>query len=82
MIKERMPSMPQNYIDAIKAGEEVKSQIDLLRNNVSSDYHLVGMIGDDIKCNYSSDTISGYGESNMLSFCDCRILFSFLYFQV
>ncbi|RLD42818.1 MAG: hypothetical protein DRI86_11020 [Bacteroidetes bacterium] len=68
MIKERMPSMPQNYIDAIKAGEEVKSQIDLLRNNVSSDYHLVGMIGDDIKCNYSSDTISGYGESNMLSF--------------
>ncbi len=68
MIYKRIPAMSEAYINEIKQGSEIESQLDLLKNDVSSNYHLVRMIGEDIKRNYRNDTINGNTIDNLYTF--------------
>jgi len=68
LIRDRIPAMPQSYIDAIESGEETISQLDLLENDVAADYHLLRMIGEEIKTNYRNDTINAWAPDSLLAF--------------
>ncbi|RLD42262.1 MAG: hypothetical protein DRI86_12015 [Bacteroidetes bacterium] len=71
-IYDRIPALPQSYIDAIRAGESTVSQLELLEANVSADYHLVRSIESNIIDIYRSDTINTNAYTNMLSFMTAR----------
>lgn len=65
---ERIPPMPQNYIDEILGEGGDISQLDLLRADVAADYHLVRQLGAGIKRAYRNDTINTYAVDSLISF--------------
>ncbi|MCK5847248.1 MAG: T9SS type A sorting domain-containing protein, partial [Bacteroidales bacterium] len=71
-IYNRIPALPQSYIDAIRAGESSVSQLELLEANVSANYHLVRSIESNIIDIYRSDTINANAYTNMLSYMIAR----------
>ena len=68
VLYNRVPPLPQNYIDEIKAKGTTISQLDLLVNDVSADYHLLNVIGEDIKRNYRADTTNTWATDSLLVF--------------
>ncbi|MCF8296700.1 MAG: hypothetical protein K9J13_04070 [Saprospiraceae bacterium] len=67
-IYDRLPEMPQSYIDAILAGSDGYSPLEQLEANVSSDYHLIRNIGEDIKRVYRMDTLNNWAEDSIIAF--------------
>jgi len=65
---ERVPAMPQSYIDEIEAMVEVESQLDILHGNVSGSLHLVNMIENDIKRTYYNDTLNSWANDSLIAF--------------
>ncbi len=56
-IYDRVPPLPESYIEEILAERTNISQLEHLQADVSADYHLLKTIGDDIKFIYLNDTI-------------------------
>ncbi len=71
-IYDRIPALPQSYIDAIMAEESSISQLELLEGNVSADYHLVRSIENRIIAIYRYDTVNTSSYSNMISYLVAR----------
>ncbi len=71
-IYNRIPALPQSYIDAIEAGESSISQLELLEANVSADFHLVRSIENRIISIYRRDTVNANAYTNMLSYLTAR----------
>ncbi len=67
-LEERIPTMPQSYIDEIKSQPEVSSQLILLEGNVAVDYHLISNIGEDIKRIYRADNINSWAKDSLINF--------------
>ena len=67
-LENRIPSMPQNYIDEIMAGESTISQLEILQGNVAANNHLVLMIGEDIKRNYKKDYDNSWATDSLIAF--------------
>ncbi|MCF8299361.1 MAG: family 16 glycosylhydrolase [Saprospiraceae bacterium] len=66
-IYDRIPALPQSYIDEILAEESTGSQLDLLEDNVAADYRLIRSIEEDIKREYRTDTINVWAEDSLLA---------------
>jgi hypothetical protein len=71
-IYNRVPALPQSYIDAIEAGESSISQLELLEANVSANYHLVRSIENRIISIYRRDTVNTSAYTSMLSYLTAR----------
>ena len=71
-IYDRIPALPQSYIDEIEAGESTVSQLEILEGNVSADYHLVRSIENSIINIYRLDTINTTAYSNMINLMASR----------
>jgi hypothetical protein len=71
-IYNRIPALPQSYIDAIEAGESSISQLELLEADVSASYHLVRSIENNIIDIYRRDTVNANAYTNMLSYMIAR----------
>jgi hypothetical protein len=65
-IYNRVPEMPESYIEEIEAGEDAISQLDLLENDVATDNHALRMIVEDIKRGLREDTTSSSIEDSLL----------------
>jgi hypothetical protein len=64
----RLPPMPESYMEEIMAEEQTVSQLDLLKNDVATDYHLLRTIGEDIKHFYRNDTINEWAIDSLINF--------------
>ena len=58
-IYERVPSLPEAYIEEIESGFDQVSQLDLLRGNVAATRHLVNILTNDIKRYYQMEHEDG-----------------------
>jgi len=67
-IEDRIPAMPQSYIDEIKAGESAISQLEILKGNVASDNHLLRMTGEEIKRNYRNNHVDTWATDSLIAF--------------
>ncbi len=67
-IYNRVPALPQSYIDEILAGADAPSQLELLEANVAADNHLLSTIGGDIKRNYRIDTVNTWANDSLINF--------------
>jgi len=64
----RLPPMPESYMEEIMAEEQTISQLDLLKNDVATNYHLLRTIGEDIKRFYRNDTINEWAIDSLINF--------------
>ncbi len=71
-IYDRIPALPQSYIDEIEAGESTVSQLEILEGNVSADYHLIRSIENSIINIYRLDTINTTAYSSMINLMASR----------
>lgn len=67
-IADRIPTMPQSYIDEIMAGESTISQLEILQGNVAADNHLLRQIGEDIKRTYRKDDGNSWATDSLIAF--------------
>ncbi len=71
-IYNRIPALPQSYIDEIEAEETTVSQLEILEGNISANYHLVRSIENNIIDIYRLDTININANANMLNLMASR----------
>jgi len=71
-IYDRIPALPQSYIDEIETGESTVSQLEILEGNVSANYHLVRNIENSIINIYRLDTINTTAYSSMINLMASR----------
>jgi hypothetical protein len=69
-IYDRLPAMPQSYIDEILAEGDEVSQLEILEANVSADKHLMNTIGNNIKYIYRTDSINSWASDSLRDFID------------
>ena len=67
-IYKRIPEIPKAYINAINAGSNASTQLEMLSANVSSNSLLVNTIGNNIKRVYRNDYENEESISNLISF--------------
>ncbi len=67
-LENRLPAMPQTYIDEIKNQVSSSSQLKVLEGNVAADYHLISNIGEDIKRMYRADNTNAYAKDSLIAF--------------
>jgi hypothetical protein len=67
-LENRIPAMPQSYIDEIRSQPEVASQYKLLEGNVAADYHLISNIGEDIKRLYRNNQEDAWAKDSLINF--------------
>jgi hypothetical protein len=67
-LENRVPAMPQNYIDEIRAGENTVSQLEHLQAYVAFDYHLYKTIADDITRIYRTDEENSWATDSLIAF--------------
>ena len=67
-LENRNPAMPESYILEIRSQPEVSSQLQALESDVAADYHLISMIGENIKRNYRSDTTHTWSRDSLIAF--------------
>jgi hypothetical protein len=72
-IYDRVPALPQSYIDEIETGEYTVSQLELLEGDVSANYHLVRSIENNIINIYRNDTINPNSFNSMISYLTARL---------
>jgi hypothetical protein len=65
---DRIPPLPESYIDEILAGEDAVSQLELLEANMAADRHLYHNLGEQIKRTYRSDTTNTWVVDSLLNF--------------
>lgn len=64
----RIPAMPEAYIQAILNEEGTASQLEQLENNYAADEHLYRTFVEDIKFAYRQDTINTYATDSLIAF--------------
>lgn len=64
-IYDRLPEMPQSYIDEILAEGDEVSQLEILEANVAADNHLMNTIGNNIKYIYRTDSINSWAADSL-----------------
>jgi len=67
-LENRLPSMPQSYIDDIINQPEVSSQYKVLEGNVAADYHQITSIGEDIKRMYRNNSEDAWAKDSLIAF--------------
>lgn len=67
-LENRLPAMPQSYIDEIKNQVSAASQLKVLEGNVAVDYHLISNISEDIKRMYKTDTLNAWAKDSLINF--------------
>lgn len=67
-IYNRTPPLPQSYIDEILDEESSASQLDMLRDDAASDYHLLKMTDETIKRIYRCDTTNIWASDSLLEY--------------
>lgn len=70
-LEERIPPMPQSYMDEIIEGGESVSQLEVLEANAAADRHWLSTIGNEIKHRYRVDeTDISASIDNLIAFVD------------
>lgn len=67
-IYNRIPALPESYIEAINSGSSSASQLEILAANVSSDRHLLNITADNIKRIYRSDYDNANSINSLITF--------------
>ncbi len=65
---ERLPPLPESYIDEILAIDGTVSQLKKLEGHVSADEHELTMIKEDIKRFYRADTTHFWAKDSLINF--------------
>lgn len=65
---DRIPPLPQSYIEEILAEDDTVSQLELLEGYVAADRHLYNNLGEQIKRMYRSDTTNSWAADSLLDF--------------
>lgn len=71
-IYDRIPALPQSYIDDILNAEGLDSPLEELEGNVSADFHNVRIIEEEIIGLYANDTINDWAEDSLKDFVSRR----------
>lgn len=65
-VYDRIPALPESYIQEILAGQDGYSPLDELEGNVASDYHLVQTLSQDIIRIYRMDTVNLWSTDSLI----------------
>ena len=66
----RVPPLPEDYIDEILAGEDAPSPLEGLEADVAADYHLYKNLGESIKRTYRGDTLNAWANDSLVAFME------------
>ena len=71
-IYKRIPEISKSYIDAINAGSNTETQLEILLANVSADKHLISTVSNNIKRVYRSDYEDNNAINKLISFVNAE----------
>jgi hypothetical protein len=71
-LEERVPPLPEAYMDEILSQPETPSQLQVLKGNVAASNHLVSSISEEIKAMYRADTENEWAKDSLINFVSRR----------
>lgn len=71
-LEERVPPLPEAYMDEILSQPETSSQLQTLKGNVAANNHLVSSISEEIKAIYRADIENEWAKDSLINFVSRR----------
>lgn len=71
-LEERVPPLPEAYMDEILSQPETSSQLQTLKGNLAANNHLVSSISEEIKAIYRADTENEWVKDSLINFVSRR----------